>query len=282
MGFSGREPARMPGTGTTNMRGTLIAIGLILVVGTLARADYGAGPSSSYDVDIQEGNPNVFNLLSTNVLGSGAYAIAAHRYDEVLEFNLSGTITGLTLDGELTGLRHISRGGDETNPTYASMGVPASFNMSVAVIPAPPSFDATGLGTTIVGSSAYVGAAVVDDGIAGPGLTAVGPTFSVSLDAAAIAAANQAVEDGDPFYLVLSGGGYSSLGDNLEGDLSPVTLDVQAASVPFFALAAVPEPSTLALLLGGLSAVGVCGRLKARSRRGGSNGSPRGAPPPRP
>ncbi|HEY2156724.1 MAG TPA: PEP-CTERM sorting domain-containing protein [Isosphaeraceae bacterium] len=256
-----------------NIQKMILAIGSILIIAAPARADYGAGPSATYGVDVREGSPTTFSLLSTSAIGSWAYAIAYHRYDQVLEFNLSGTITGLALDGSLTGLRHVSAGGDASHPTYASMGMPAGFNLSVSVIPAPPSLDATGLGTTIVGSSDYAGYASVDDGI-GPG--AAGSAFSITLGAAAVAAANQAISAGDSFYLVLSGTGYAGFDSSLEGDLSPVTLDVQAASQPPLGLTPVPEPSTLVLLVGGVSIVGICGRFRGRSRRGRAAGPPRG------
>jgi hypothetical protein len=249
-----------------NLRRTVLALGSMLALGAPALADYGADPSATYGVDIQQGYPSSSYSYLPSVVGSGAYQIANHNFDQVLEFNLSGTITGLTLDGELTGLRHMSAGGDESWPTYASQGISASFNMNVAVIPAPPSLDPTGLGTTILGSSHGVGYGSVDDGI---GDAPVGSAFSITLDAAAVAAANQAIAAGDPFYLVLSGRGYAGFDSSLEGDLSPVTLDVQTASQPFFfAPTPVPEPSTLALLVGGLSAAGICGRFTARSRRG--------------
>ncbi len=258
-----------------NKRRAFFLIGPILALGTPALADYGAGPSASYGVDVREGYPTTFAPLPSSAIGSGAYSIATHQYDQVLAFDLSGTITGLTLDGALTGLRHISAGGDESNPTYAGLGMPASFNMSVAVIPAPQSLDPTGLGTTILGSSDYVGNASVDDGI---GAGSVGLDFSITLGAAAVAAANGAIAAGDPFYLVLSGSGYAGFDSSLEGDLSSVGLDVQTALLPSSNLTPVPEPSTLVLLIGGLSVVGVCGRLTARSRRG-RRGGRRGRPP---
>jgi hypothetical protein len=233
-----REPKFM------NTRRVFFLIGPFLALGAPALADYGAGPSTSYGVDVQEGYPTTFSPLPSSAIGSGAYSIATHQFDQVLAFNLSGTIAGLTLDGALTDLRHISAGGDESNPTYASLGMPASFGVNVAVIPAPSSLDATGLGTTILGSSNYVGTASVDDGI---GAGSVGPDFSITLGAAAVAAANAAIAAGDPFYLVLSGSGYAGFDSSLEGDLSAVTLDVQTASLPSLNLTAVPEPSTLAL-----------------------------------
>jgi hypothetical protein len=262
-----------------NLRRTILALGSILALGAPAVADYGADPSTTYGVDIQQGYPSsTYNYLP-NVVGSGAYLIANHHFDQVLAFNLSGTITGLTLSGDLTDLRHISAGGDESWPTYASQGISASFNMSVAVIPAPPSFDPTGLGTTIDGLSSYAGFGSVDDGI---GDGAAGPGFSITLGDAAVAAANQAIAAGDAFYLVLSGSGYASFDSSLEGDLSPVTLDVQTAFQPsFFAPTPVPEPSTLALLVGGLSVAGICGRFRGRTRRAGPGRSPRGTPMPR-
>ncbi len=258
-----------------NTRRIVLTIGSMLAVAAPALADYGASPSGSVAVDIRQGISNTYSLLPTDVIGSGAYQIAYHSYDVVLEFNLSGTIAGLTLDGALTGLRHMSAGGDGSWPTYASQGVSAAFNIGVAVIPAPPSFDATGLGTTIVGSSSYAGSAPVDNGI---DPWAIGPDFSITLGAAAVAAANQAIADGDAFYLVLSGNGYAVADGSLEGDLSPVTLDVQTASQPSLFLTAVPEPSALALLVGGLSVVGICGRVRGRSRRG-HRGGRRGRPP---
>jgi hypothetical protein len=258
-----------------SMRRTVLAIGSILVAGTPALADYGASPSASVGVDIRGGVSNTYSFLPTTAIGSGPYQVANHNYDQVVEFNLSGTITGLTLDGALTGLRRMSAGGDDSNPTYESLGMSASFNVRVAVIPAPTSFDATYLGTTIIGSSSYAGSAAVDNGL---GDGAIGPDFSITLGAAAVAAANQAIIDGDPFYLVLSGSGYSGGDGSLEGDLSSLALDVQTASQPSPFLTAVPEPSTLALLVGGLSVVGICGRFRGRSRRG-RRGRRRGRPP---
>ncbi len=261
-----------------NMKKMILAVGSILFIGVPARADYGADPPATFGVDIKEEFPSdAFSVLPASVLGSGTYLIANHDFDQVLEFNLSGTITGLTLGGEVTGLRHLSTGGDDRWPTYASMGMPASFFVGVAVIPPPPSFDATSLGTTIVGSSDSVGYGSVDDGISMGGVP-VGPAFSITLSAAAVAAANQAIAAGDPFYLVLSGRGHAGLDSSLEGDLSSVTLGVQTASQPSFSPTPVPEPSTFALLTGGLSGVGICRRFTARARRG-RRGGRRGRPP---
>ena len=186
-------------------------------------------------------------------VGSGIGELQYHTIVTYQPFDLGavdGPITGLTLTGSVTNLRHIL-----IQDPYLT------YNTRLEVVvtnPNPPAAADASLADLFaaVGGGKEVATFEVDNGIPNdPGMTTLGPDFRVSLGPEVVAAAEAAREAGTPFALGFESTGLS-YNQSVEGDLS-ATLDVRA----------VPEPTSALLLgLGGVAmAVRMC-RASARRR----------------
>ena len=205
------------------------ALIVLLTLASQARGDVTLPAGGGIAVDEKESYPTTYTPLWNNVVGSGAFLIDQHAYVVFSEFQPNGLVSSLTLSGTLDNLRHISAQGDNTYPTYASLGGSATFNLNVRVSsPSAFTFDAVVAAMTTYGPAAGYGQ--VGDGIPGyPGGPGPGPGFSITLSDDAVAAANAAYLSGNPFVIEIAGSGSASypggFDPSLEGDLSGLQLD---------------------------------------------------------